>query len=1306
MAYVQVSRSGQVVCRRPVDAERAHAGCRVALEGVGEAHLSTGQSSRIGDYQVSIVEGPPPPGGESGLSAESLTVTFTRSPEPRTPQDEAAAPIVEGYEIIRLLGEGGMGAVWRAVQLSTGREVALKLLGAGRFGSDRARGRFEREVELSARLEHPNIARVYDSGLRRGVYCYAMELIDGVHLDRYVPQHGPGRRRVLQLVGDVCRAVQHAHQNGVIHRDLKPSNILVTADGQPHVLDFGLAKTFLEGEDRPAMTMDGDLAGTPAYMSPEQAAGWTDRIDTRSDVYSLGVILYRLLTGRPPHDLSGSRLEVLQRIVQEDARRPRGASEDIDAELEALLLKALSRDPAGRYASAGELARDIDNYLAGEPLIARKPTTLYILRKRLWKHRARVAAAALALVVLLGLAGYSYVRIRVERNYAEVQRAKAVDAAAETAQQREALREMVRKTQERLIRRSVANGWQLHDEGDLTGALLWHVEALRLAREVWPDAPARAGAEVNHRIRIRQVRDEIHEPRAIFLHDGSVLHAAFSPDGKRVATASWDRTARIWDARTGRPVTPPLRHREKVLNVAFSPDGSRVVTAGMDNHARIWDAATGKPTTPMLRTRRGVFHVAFGPQGKRVASASEDGATRLWDARTGRPLTAVLPNTGWQCYVAFSPDGSRIVTGGGAPRVWDARTGRPVTGVLAHTGGVLCAAFGPEGRRVLTAGADGTARLWDAATGRPLTPPLKHEAPVSQAAFSPDGKALATASADKTARLWDARTGQPLAPPLAHNKEVRCAAFSPDGARLVTAGNDGTVYIWDSGSGTLLSRVIQHGQSIHSVCFSPDGKWLLTASRDNTARIWSAEAGRPRRRVLHAGSLVRYAAFDPAGERLVTCGGDNAARLWDARTGRSAAPPLRHQAGVWHAAFSPRGDRLVTAALDGTAGVWDARTGAAVTPLLVHPAAVGYATFSPDGRQVLTASADRAVRVWDARSGNCVWPAWTHAYVHEGLNRVRLPWERFAGIGDAAFSPDGRRVVTRSEAKAARVWDVKTGQPVTPPLQHGSYVLRAEFSPDGRRVATAGQDKAARIWDAASGRLVAGPLRHTDDVYFARFTPDGRRVVTGSRDATARIWDAETGRPTTAALPHEGRVWHAAFSPCGRRVATACWGKTARIWDVETGKAVTPILSHTKRVWHVAFSRDGRRLVTASEGGTIAVWDARTGQRVTRPLVRRSEVFHVAMDPDGTRLVAAGRGAVLWELVPDDSPIEGLTQLAQLLSSRRLDETGGVIPLSAEEIQHIWRRVKDNHPDVLSPGQPAGALRPASTTSPASGRGR
>jgi hypothetical protein len=326
-----------------------------------------------------------------------------------------AVPQIHGYTILDLVGEGGMGTVWRATQLELNRTVAIKLMLAQTIGSIRARKRFRREIELAACFEHEHIARVYDSGNRDGVYYYSMELVNGLPIDEYVRQAGLSRTQVLQLMLRVCRAVQYAHGRGVIHRDLKPSNILVTPDGQPKLLDFGLAKSLTHDDQVAAITFEGEISGTPGYMAPEQAQGGGNSITLATDVYALGVILYRLLLNQPPMVLTGNLREDLNRISEGDIVSPTAVDPKLDGEIQSILLKALNAKPAERYSSAGALAADLDRFLRGETILAQPQTTFYILKKRYYRYRYYVAAVALAMMLSIAGVTFHIIRIQEER---------------------------------------------------------------------------------------------------------------------------------------------------------------------------------------------------------------------------------------------------------------------------------------------------------------------------------------------------------------------------------------------------------------------------------------------------------------------------------------------------------------------------------------------------------------------------------------------------------------------------------------------------------------------------------------------------------------------------------------------------------------------------------------------------------------------------------------------------------------------------------------------------------------------------
>ncbi|WP_437901592.1 nSTAND1 domain-containing NTPase [Sorangium sp. So ce124] len=637
---------------------------------------------------------------------------------------------------------------------------------------------------------------------------------------------------------------------------------------------------------------------------------------------------------------------------------------------------------------------------------------------------------------------------------------------------------------------------------------------LAILREVEPPVVPRGWANLAH--------GALHSglARAVLSHPEAVMHARYSSDSKRIVTASWDETVRVWNADgTGEPIV--LRgHQGVVYSAAFSPDDKRIVTASYDKTARVWNAdGTGTPVVLRGHDDR-VASASFSPDGKRVVTASHDRTARVWNADgTGEPLVLRGHEDG-AFSAAFSPDGKRIVTASqdGTARVWNADgTGEPIV-LRGHQGVVYSAAFSPDGKRIVTASYDTTARVWNAdGTGEPLV--LRgHEDAVYWAAFSPDGKRIVTASYDKTARVWNAHgTGEPLLL-RGHEEAVVSAAFSHDGKRIVTASYDKTARVWHADVTSEPLRLRGHENGVLGAAFSPDGRRIVSASYDKTARVWNADGtGEPLVLRDHQ-ERVKSAAFSPDGKRIVTASYDNTARVWNA-DGTGEPLVLRgHEGAVYSAAFSPDGKRIATASRDKTVRVWNADGTGDPLVLRGHEDGVSSAAFSPDGKRIVTASWDKTVRVWNA----------------DGKGEPLVLRGHEGAVSSAAFSPDSKRVVTVSYDKTARIWNADgTGEPLV--LRgHEHWVLGAAFSPDGGRIVTGSQDKTVRVWraDGTGEPLV---LRVFDSpANSVAFSPDGKHIVAGSDDKLVRVWtdleplrgvdDPKLWTATTYCMPVERRI--------------------------------------------------------------------------------------------------------------------------------------------------------------------------------------
>ncbi len=1001
---------------------------------------------------------------------------------------------VGNYRLMRQIGHGGMGQVWLAEQTAPVRRfVALKLIRAGMVDESVIK-RFHSERQSLAIMDHPAIAKVFDAGTTsQGQPYLVMEYVPGLPITEYCDQHRLKICDRLELFIQACEGVQHAHQKAIIHRDLKPANILVVeVDGKPvpRIIDFGLAKPAAPQLTGDALyTQLGRFLGTPGYMSPEQADPNIQDIDTRSDVYSLGVILYVLLTGLQPFETKRHRRKSVEEWLRElredepprlssrvsadretanNRASARGANikqltQQLHGDLEWIALKALERDRDRRYGTPSELAADLRRYLNDEPVLARPANAGYQIRKFVRRHR--IAAGFIATSTTLAILASIAALIAVSRGHeAEHQAERALQA------------------QSRLLIEVAAQRLKASDVARAQGIILEVLMNPELAHD---RSPAAISA-------FQEIRAADGQQAVLTGHCDVVLSAVYSPDGTRIVTASFDKTARIWDARTGVQLTVLAGHGEIVVSAGYSPDGLRIVTASADKTARIWDAQTGAQLAVLSGHGDHVDSAAYSLDGTRIVTASADKTARIWDAQTGAQL-AVLSGHGDRVNsAAYSPDGTRIVTASAdkTARIWDTLTGTPLAVLSGHGGRVTAAAYSPDGTRIVTASWDKTARIWDARSGKQLMVLSGHSQGLWSASYSADNTRIVTASGDETARIWDAQTGAQLAV-LSGGNFLTSAAYSPDGSRIVTASRDRTARIFDARTGAQLAVLSGHGKFLESAAYSPDGTRIVTASGDETARIWDAQTG-AQLAVLSGGNFLTSAAYSPDGSRIVTASLDKTARIWDARTGAQLAVLSGHGNFVESAAYSPDGTRIVTASADKTARIWDARTGASLAVLFGHGDVVDSVVYSPDGSRIVTASADKTARIWDARTG-------AQLAVLSGHGNF---------VESAAYSPDGTRIVTASDDKTARIWDARTGAQLAVLSGHGDRVNSAAYSPDGARIVTASSDKTARIWDARLGKQLAVLGGHNDAVNSAAYSPDGARIVTASLDRTARTWDA------------------------------------------------------------------------------------------------------------------------------------------------------------------------------------------------------
>jgi WD40 repeat protein len=1111
------------------------------------------------------------------------------------------------YELLEKIACGGMGVVYKARQTSLNRIVALKMILRGELATERDVARFKVEAEAAAGLDHPHIVPIYEIGEHEGQHYFSMKLVEGGSLAEWIanrrlniPDFKKAQADFARLLAILARAVHHAHERGILHRDLKPANILLqiadlrlqiehppgSASAEksaisnlqsaiPLITDFGLARRV---QDDARRTQTGTVLGTPSYMSPEQAR--SERVLTTAvDVYSLGAILYELLTGRPPF-WADAPLDVVLKVLEHAPETPHSLDPEIDRDLETICLKCLEKEPARRYVSAAALADDLERWLGGEPIQARRSR----LRQRVlkWARRRPALAALLVISVLSTLT-------------------IAVGGAWYTGRLQTSL-ETSRRHLYAAHMSEALDAWQHEDLPRVMDLLDAHLPQ--------PGQEDLRGFEWYYLWRLCH-RDRFAVPTG----KGTVTSVAVSPDSKIIATAGANGIITLLDAATGRKLGdmpggaepfPGTRSvtglsLSKVFSLGFTADGSTMIGIAGEAPGRVrrWDARTRQEQGEIKNVRVAVLSA----DGAHLAWADSDGVIHLVDAVGGQERRKFQGHQKKILALAFSADGQVLASAdeNKTVRIWNPASGEQRASLSGgetqdHS---VALAVAPQGRAIAMRGSGGGALLWYPPTGqkRLIACP---GATYALLAFAPDGRSLAigmmdlfrlqtpervlrdqsargasfsmfddrlhTKSYSQFLKIVDLETGQERLL-RGHTGGITCLAFSPDNRVLATAGDDMSARLWDLKTGKQHAVLRGHVDGISALSFAPDGSFLVTGCQDGTIKRWDLAAIQETNILTGNGGWMLALAFSPDGTKLASAstgtGGANITwsgevKVWDIATGRELASFPGQSWAVTAVDCSPDGSTLAMCSDSGDVTLWDLSTKKASATFKFPVGSGAGVRFVDDGKTLVTCNAqsDEGLKLWDLATRQ---------------ERTTLKSEKPTAL---ALAPDGVTVAAGDWNKGVvQFWDTRSGQPgrtIGKPFTEGwvssfySFMGNSSvaFSVDGRSLAQASRTNgiigrgSVRVLDVSSGRERLTLRGHKAEVWSVAFARDSKTLVSGSEDRTIKLWDPITGDQRLTLRGHEGRITTVAFSPDGSTLATASWDGTVRLWRAATREEV------------------------------------------------------------------------------------------------------------------------------------------------------
>lgn len=1004
--------------------------------------------------------------------------------------DLSPGATLASYEIVGLLGEGGMGAVYEALQSSPARRVALKVIRPDRMSKE-TRRRLQQEAEVLGALQHPGIAHIHeagtagvalDSGGTVELPFLAMELVRGEPLLDYAEAAALSVRERLELVARTCDAVHHAHQRGVIHRDLKSENVLVCAPsdatpkegGQPKILDFGIARV-VGDEHRSTLTRVGQIIGTLGAMSPEQISG-EGGLDVRTDVYALGALLYELLAGRPPVQIAYCTFpEAVRRVQRENPPSLAQFTPELRGDISVIASMALHKEKDRRYQSAAALAEDLRRHLTGEAVRARADSTWYVVGRVLRRHF--VAALTAVVFIVLGLAFVVVSSIQSDRNR---RLAEAESGARMRAEQQLAISN---------IERGRLFG---ENHNGLGAELLWR-EYLRD-----PGSPHAYWALWEFYSHNSCITTKV-------AHGDRARQAEVSPDGTWFATGDFAGVIVLWDAggrETGRITVPGT----PVRAMSPSPDGKSLAASYLDGTVRLWDVGTGNPlwvaqvfSSDARNQAAGARSLGFDPTGELLVTTGANHDLHVLTSRNGDELrTLEHPGPVWS--VAFSADGKRLASMGSPEvRVWDLPSFEPVATLPGHAGTTFAGALSQTGDRLFTGGGDKKIIEWDIETGDVLRGIQPGNGWIRLLTWSADERALFANGLYRADLLTLPGLEVASSVPYFTNATAGFAAF-PDDSQVVTTEDRGTVRVWETA--TYPGRKAYGGHTgTARAALSPDGALLATGDESGRVRLWRTTSGELESTLGRELGPVRSLSFHPQGPQVGVAGPSGVLRVLDTQTGEIV---WEFTGCVGQAnrgfAFSPVGDRIAAAGTDQAFHVWGLDDGEERFELPVAPFEAVSINFSPDGQRIATVSRKQpttATEPWSHRID-----VWDRSGRRLATESSGPPW------WSAGFSPDGSQIVSGTWDWGIGLWNWETGE-LSMLEGHEGTVWDAQYLPEHPGlVASSSADGTVRLWSVELARnvLTLEGFEYADVVSLGT-SADGTLLTTAGEGSDALVWD-------------------------------------------------------------------------------------------------------------------------------------------------------------------------------------------------------